>query len=43
MIMKGTQQARVSDNETDVRPTLDLWHTNLVTSGRIIIGRRVGS
>jgi hypothetical protein len=26
-----------------VRPDLDVWHTMHMTSGRIIIGRRVGS
>jgi len=26
-----------------VRPDLDVWHTDHVTSGRMIIGRRVGS
>jgi hypothetical protein len=34
---------RVSHSEIDVRPGLDVWHTDLMTSGRIIIGRRVGA
>ena len=36
-------RAGVSDSEIDVRPAPDVWHTDLVTSGRIIIGRRVGT